>query len=116
MTTIVGMEAWSRKRAFLYAVACVCIIAPVSAQMVEVREYHSRKVQCVHSGILPTNGTVCGTQPYARVFTGTVESAFDIGDTDKLLKLAPDEVFLGDPATEVMAVTNQACLHREIRA
>jgi hypothetical protein len=87
----------------------------VSAQMVEVREYRGRKVQCIHSGILPTNGTECGTQHYARVFSGTVKSAFDIGETDKLLQLVPDEVFLGDPATEVMAVTNQACLRREIR-
>jgi hypothetical protein len=116
LTTIVGMGAWSRKRVILNAVACLYIILPVSAQMVEVREYHGRKVQCVHSGIFPTNGTECGTQQYARVFSGTVKSAFDIGDTDKLLQITPEEVFLGEPASEVMAVTNQACLHREIRA
>lgn len=116
MTTIVGMEAWFKTRLFLYAVACACAIPSLSAQIFEVREYHGRQVQCVHSGIAPTNGRDCGTQQYARVFTGTVKSAFDIGDTDKLLQLVPDEVFLGDPANEVMAVTNQACLRSEIHA
>jgi hypothetical protein len=92
------------------------MIPVVSAQIFEVREYHGRKVQCVHSGILATNGAECGTRHYARAFIGTVKSAFDIGETDKLLQLVPDEVFLGDPASEVMAVTNQACLRHEIRA
>jgi len=90
------------------------IALPLCAQMVEMREYRGRNVQCVHSGYYPTNGTECGTQHYARVFSGMVESASDIGETDKMLRLVPDEVFLGDPATEVTALVNQACLRREI--
>jgi hypothetical protein len=86
----------------------------LSAQMVEERQYHGKRIGCVHSGIVRTNGTDCGTDGYARVFTGTVKSAFDIGESDKLLQLIPDEVFLGEPASEVMAVANQACLRHEI--
>lgn len=82
--------------------------------MFERRQYKGHEITCVHSGIVQTNGTGCGTQGYARVFTGTVKSAFDIGEADKLLQLTPDEVFLGD-ASEVMAVTNQGCLHGEIQ-
>ena len=97
----------------ILVLAGLCV---ATAQLVEWRQYKGHDVTCVHSGIARTNGTDCGTEGYARVFTGTVKSAFDIGETDKLLQLIPDEVFLGDPASEVMAVTNQACLHREIRA
>jgi hypothetical protein len=96
--------------------AAVYVVPALPAQIVEGRQYHGHSATCVHSGIVQTNGTDCGTQDYARVFTGTVKSAFDIGETDKLLQLIPEEVFVGDPVSEVLAVTNQACLHREIRA
>src|ERR1700692_704606 len=91
-------------------------LCAATAQLVEGRKYKGNDVTCVHSGIARTNGTDCGTEGYARVFTGTVKSAFDIGETDTLLQLIPDEVFLGEPASEVMAFTNQACLRREILA
>jgi hypothetical protein len=96
--------------------AAVYVVPAIPAQIFEGRQYHGHNVTCVHSGIVQTNGTDCGTQNYARVFTGTVKSAFEIGETDKLLQLIPEEVFVGDPVSEVLAVTNQACLLREIRA
>jgi hypothetical protein len=83
---------------------------------VEVREYHGKKVTCVFSGLYSSAGWVCDTQNYERVFSGTVKSAVEVGDFDKRLQLIPDEVFLGDPASEVTAITNQACLHTEIEA
>lgn len=107
------MKSHSNWRIYLFTVTAVFVAPIVSAQIIEGRQYHGHDVTCVHSGIVQTNGTGCGTQGYARVFTGTVKSAFDIGEADKLLQLTPDEVFLGD-ASEVMAVTNQGCLHREI--
>ena len=48
------------------------------------------------------------TQGFTRVFTGTVESATDVSDTEKRLELIPDEVFLGD-ASELTATVNPAC-------
>jgi Carboxypeptidase regulatory-like domain len=54
----------------------------------------------------------CGTRSYTRVFTGTVRSAVDVGDTDTQLDLIPDEVFVGD-MSEVPATVNQACLREE---
>jgi hypothetical protein len=103
-------------RIYLSLLASVYVVPTVPAQIFEERQYHGHNVTCVHSGVMQTNGTDCGMQDYARVFTGTVKSAFDIGETDKLLQLIPEEVFVGDPISEVLAVTNQACLHREIRA
>jgi hypothetical protein len=44
------------------------------------------------------------------VFTGTVQSAVEISDTDKKLQIIPDELFLGAPISEVTATVNQACL------
>ena len=90
-------------------------LCAAAAQITERRQYKGHDVTCVHSGIVHTNGSYCGTQGYERVFTGAVKSAIDIEGNDKLLQLIPDEVFLGDPSSEVLAVTNQACLRREIR-
>ncbi len=95
--------------------ASLHVVPLLPAQIFETRQYDGHNVTCVHSGVVQTNGTDCGTQDYARVFKGTVKSAFDIGETDELLQLIPEEVFVGDPVSEVLAVTNQACLHREIR-
>lgn len=92
-----------------------CVVPTASAQIFEGRQYHGHDVTCVHSGIVHANGSYCGTQGYERVFTGMVKSAIDIEESDKLLQLIPDEVFLGDPASEVLAIANQACLRREIR-
>jgi hypothetical protein len=106
-----------RKWRFVPVVLTVaCMVPSISAQIMEAREYHGKQVTCLHSGIYSTAGWVCGTQHHARVFTGTVQSVVEVGDTDKRLELIPDEVFLGDPASEVTAITNQACLHTDIQA
>ncbi len=93
-----------------------CMVPSIYAQIMEAREYHGKQVTCLHSGIYSTAGWVCGTQHHARIFTGTVKSATEVGDTHKRLQLIPEEVFLGDSMAEVTAVTNQACLHTEIQA
>jgi len=102
-------------RLCLFVLAVFCVVPSLSADIVEMREYHGKQVTCIHSGIRGF-GKMCGTYGYARVFTGTVRSVVEIGDTDKRLQLVPDEVFLGDSASEVTATTNQACLHAEIEA
>jgi hypothetical protein len=84
-------------------------VPSLSAVIVEIREYHGKQVQCMHSGLHSSGGRVCGTYGYARVFAGTVKSVTEVSDTDKRLELIPDEVFLG-PASEVTATVNQACL------
>ncbi len=43
---------------------------------------------------------ICGTQGYARVFTGTVASVVAISKTENRLELIPEEVFLGDPTSK----------------
>jgi len=107
----------SRKlRICLFILGVACVVPSLSAVIAETREYHGKKVTCLHSGIFSSSGRVCGTQHYARVFTGTVQSAVEVGDTDKRLQLVQDEVFLGDSASEVTAIANQACLHTEIQA
>ncbi len=101
-------------RRFVLVVAIVCVIPSLYASLVGMREYHGKKVICVYSGAVGFSGggvgRVCGSQSYARVFTGTVRSAVEISDTDKRLELVPDETFLGDSASEVTATVNQACL------
>jgi hypothetical protein len=98
----------------VFVLAVTCLVPALSAVVVEVREYHSKQVRCMHGGNYFNPVRTCGTQFYARVFTGTVESAVDISDTEKRLVLIPNEVFLGDPASEVTATVNQACMPQEL--
>lgn len=91
-----------------------CLVPTVSAVIVEIREYHGKQVSCLHSGLLGV-AKACGTEGYARVFTGIVRSSVETGDTDKRLELVPDEVFVGD-SSDATVITNQACLHADIQA
>lgn len=112
-TIILGMPKQRKRRRWGYALAVALMVPALSAVVMEQREYHGKMVTCAHSGLLGV-ARVCGTRGYARVFTGTVESVIEVGDTDKRLELMPNEVFLGDSG-EVTAITNQACLHTEIQ-
>lgn len=102
------------RRIGLFAVAVACLTPSTSAVIIEVREYHGKQVMCAHSGLVGVARS-CGTEGYARVFTGIVKSAVEKGDTDKLLEIVPDEIFVGD-SSDAVAITNQACLHDEIQA
>ncbi len=102
-------------RLCIFVLATTCVVPILFAAITEMREYHGKKFACVYSGI-SAFGMGCGIEQYARVFTGTVISAVEISDRDKRLQLAPEEVFRGEPAGEVTAITDQACLHTEIRA
>jgi hypothetical protein len=96
-----------------FALAVACLVSSLSAEIRETRLYHGKKVQCIHGGNYLNPIQTCGTQFYARVFTGTVNSVVEISDTDKRLVLIPDEVFVG-PASEVTATVNQACMPQNV--
>jgi hypothetical protein len=108
------MSAKHKWRLGLAVLAVACLVPSLSAVIVEIREYHGKQVTCLHSGLVGV-AKACGTEGYARVFTGTVRSSVEKGDTDKLLEIVPDEVFVGD-ASDATAITNQACLHTDIQA
>jgi hypothetical protein len=101
-------------RLVLVVLAVACMVPSLSAVIVVVREYHGKQVQCMYSGLRGV-ARLCGTEKYARVFTGFVRSSVEVGDTDKLLELVPDEVFVGD-SSEATVITNQACLSTDIQA
>jgi hypothetical protein len=69
---------------------------------------------CARSGLVGVAKS-CGTEGYARVFTGIVRSSVEVGDTDRLLQIVPDEVFVGD-SSEATVTTDQACLRTQIQA
>jgi hypothetical protein len=107
-----GKRKW---RFCLFAVAAASLVSSLLAVIDEQRVYHGKKISCIHSGIIGV-AKGCGTDGYAQVFTGTVKTAADMGDTDKRLQIIPDEIFVGAPSNEVTAVVNQACLRTEIQA
>ncbi len=101
-------------RLIAFALAVTCLVPSLSAVVMEVREYHGKQVRCMHGGNYFNPVQTCGTQFYARVFIGTVKSAIEISDTEKSLVLIPDEVFLGDHASEVTVKVNQACMPQKL--
>src|SRR5262249_35579216 len=97
----------------LLSLAVACLAPSLSAVIVEAREYHGKRVVCVHSGLRGV-AEWCGTEGYSRVFIGIVRAGGGKGGTDKLLEIVPDEVFVGD-SSDAAAITNQACLHTQIQ-
>src|SRR5215469_13595283 len=88
-----------RKWWFVLVVWVVACLEPrLSAVIVGVREYHGKQVTCLHSGLMGVAKS-CGTERFARVFTGTVSSSVEVGDSG-----------------EATATTNQACLPNDIQA
>lgn len=83
----------------------------VSAQIVEDREYRGKKIMCVLSG-LQGWGSHCGADGnYAYIFVGSVLSTTEVSDTEKRLQVTPEEMFLGDAASQLTVTTDQgACL------
>ncbi len=103
----------TRWRLGLAVLAVSCFVPSLSAVIVEVRQYHGKQVTCAYSGLMGV-AKGCGTDGYERVFTGVVRSSVEVGDTDKLLEIVPDEIFVGDSGA-VTAITNQACLSADIQ-
>ena len=99
-------------RPSLFALGVMCVVPSLSGIVVEQREWHGKQIQCVHGGAWATAPKPCGTLDYAyeRVFTGTVRSVTEISDTERLLDITPDEVFLGDSKGPITTTVNQACL------
>jgi hypothetical protein len=107
------MRSPRKRRLCVFILAVTCAVPFLSAVIVEEREYHGKRVKCVHGGAWiaeTTLGVYSRARIYEQVFAGTVHSAVELTDTDKRLKITPDEVFLGDAAGEITAIVNQACL------
>jgi hypothetical protein len=107
------MSAKRKWRPSFVVLAVACMVSSLSAVIVEIREYHGKQVTCLHGGLMGV-AKACGTERYARVFTGVVRSSVEVGDTDKRLEIVPDEVFVGD-SSDAIAITNQACLHTDVQ-
>ena len=91
-------------------------IPSVSAQIVELREYHGKQIGCARSG-LSGFAMPCGADGgYEFVFIGSVLSAKAISATEWRLQLMPEETFHGNPAGELTVITNQGACLPEIHA
>lgn len=88
----------------------------LSAQIVEMRDYHGEEIYCSRSG-LHGWAESCGADNefYVYVFTGTVLSIVDVADSEQRLKIGPEEVFYGKPPATLTVFTNQARCLPELR-
>jgi hypothetical protein len=97
----------------LVILAVSCLATSLYAQVVVIREYHGKRVMCAYSGLRGV-AKLCGTEAYTRVFTGIVKSSAEVGETDKVLQIVPDEVFVGD-SSDATVTAIQACLNTDIQ-
>lgn len=88
-----------------------CLTASLCAQSRDVSHRNSPSSGCafVGSSLEGFNQRSIVGQGYTRVFTGVVQKAEDISDTEERLELLPKEVFVGDKI-ELTATVKDACL------
>jgi hypothetical protein len=104
-------------RFLVFVLALASGVTFLSAVVVTGRQYHGKEVRCIHGGSwyqVLALGVYSRARGYERVFTGTVQSATDISDTDKRLEITPDEVLRGDAVGEVTATVNEACIPEDL--
>src|ERR1051326_4723347 len=87
------------------------ITPAVSAQIIELRDYHGKQISCARSG-LHGFAMPCGIETwYEYIFVGFVLSVREIDGSEKALEITPEEVFYGNPPTSLTVTTNQGdCL------
>jgi hypothetical protein len=94
---------------FAQSVTCALFISSALSQIIEIRDYRGKQISCVRSGL--QDGS-CGTgDTYEAVFVGSVVSVTEITETERRLRLVPEEVFFGDTDGLLTVNTSQgACL------
>jgi len=94
-----------------FALSLAATNLPVSAQIVEIRESNGKLISCAQSG-LRGFAMPCGIDTnYDYIFTGSVLYAAQISGREKSLLLAPEEIFHGNPPSELTVTTAQGdCL------
>lgn len=83
----------------------------VPAQIVELRDYHGKQIACARSG-LHSFDMPCGIETwYEDIFIGTVLLVSEMEDSEKALRVRPEEIFSGKPPYELTVRTSQGdCL------
>lgn len=97
-------------------ISCVLSTFSLKAQIIFQEEVNGKTIYCSMSGLFSTVGD-CGIQSdfYRYIFIGTISSITNTKKDEKLLKLEVDEVFAGEPAKVVTALTNQALCGPELQ-
>ena len=95
----------------LLAFITLSITPAVSAQIIELRDYHGKQISCARSG-LHGFAMPCGIETwYEYIFVGSVLSVREIEGSERALESTPEEVFYGNPPTSLTVTTNQGdCL------
>ena len=88
----------------------------VRAQITTIEQVGDKTVVCSHSG-LRSSFNDCGVRAdwYTYVFVGVISAVTPVEDDERQIKLVPEEVFLGTPATGLTVLTSQAGCMREFK-
>lgn len=96
--------------AFVAAVVFDLAPSPLFAQIIFDEEYRGQRISCALSGLRGW-GSPCGTGGgYTDIFMGSILSVTELLNTERVLLVRPEEVFLGNPAGDLTVTTTQgAC-------
>ncbi len=102
--------------AILIGALSLTFVYPTGAQIIEIREYHGHRIDCVQSGLHGWSSS-CGTdRGYEEIFAGSILTAVPVSERETELTLKPEEVFFGVPESIVKVRTGQGDCLPEFRA
>ncbi len=107
---------WLLQRCALLVFAlCIpsTLIIPSAAAQLEGHDYHGRQIFCYIRGREGSCGIGDG---YEAVFIGTVVSVAEMANSEKRLRLMPEEVFAGTVAGSLTVTTDQGGCFRDFQA
>jgi hypothetical protein len=86
------------------------------AQIITLEKIGDKTVVCSRSG-LTSSFKDCGVRAdwYTYVFVGVISGVTPVENDEKQIRLVPEEVFLGTPATPLSVLTSQAVCMREFK-
>ena len=90
----------------------LCALSAAAGQIIELREVNGKSFRCIHSG-LSSDLKDCGFHSdwYAYVFVGSISDIAPAEKDEKKLRITPEEVFRGEPPTQLTVLTSQGtCL------
>lgn len=100
----------------LLAALALGMAPSASAQRDVMIEYRGKQIACSTSGLFSFEMS-CGIDSwYEDIFIGSVQSVTEISETERVVRIVPGEVFLGNPGSLLTVTTSQGACLAELKA
>ena len=87
-------------------------LGSAAAEVITIKTVDGKRVVCMHTGLM-SDLNDCGVRSnsYTYVFVGSITAITPATENEKEIRIVPEEVFSGKPASSVSVVTSQGlCL------